>query len=204
MKQIETLRQVFIRDSQISCEQSVMLVFSIQLYDLYSPQLPLSPSLSINSPPSFPVWTQCVCVWGGGGFGIHLETIFCGSFTLCTVYDQIQNLKIDKPSQTKAWKGWGLRQINTCRKVPIQDNIFRWRYFDILYCLLWVLSFFALYHQLYPSPETFLLKYDVQIRPISSVLFWVERNSCSLLLYIGWNPTSEAKPEEIILRKGLT
>jgi hypothetical protein len=31
-----------------------MLVFSTQLGDMYSPQLPLSPSLWFNSPPPFP------------------------------------------------------------------------------------------------------------------------------------------------------
>ncbi len=46
------------------------------------------------------------------------------------------------------WGGYGvlgLRQISTWRKVPLQV-FFRWRHF--LHCLLWVLSFYALWTQL--------------------------------------------------------
>jgi hypothetical protein len=46
------------------------------------------------------------------------------------------------------WGGYrvlGLRQINTCRKVPLQVNFLD---DDILHCLLWVLSFYALWTRL--------------------------------------------------------
>jgi hypothetical protein len=51
----------------------------------------------------------------------------------------------------------GLRQINTCRKVPLQINFLD---DDILHCLLWVLSFYActssisLYLSISPLPRS--------------------------------------------------
>ncbi len=54
----------------------------------------------------------------------------------------------------------GLRKINTCHKVPLQVNYFRWH---ILHCLLWVLYFYwwapLILYQLdtwpMPSPDKF-------------------------------------------------
>ncbi len=104
-----------------------MLVFSSQICDLYSPLLPLSPSLWLNStppPPPLPVWISilyiripCV-IGGGGGYGILLETIFYRSFTHCIWPDHPKG-------------GWGVWQINTCRKVPLQVNFFRWWHFAL-------------------------------------------------------------------------
>jgi hypothetical protein len=74
------LLQVIIRVHRLKlatfCILSVMLVFSTQLCDLYSPLLHLSPSLLFSSPPSpFPcankytVYTYKVCK-GGEGSGV--------------------------------------------------------------------------------------------------------------------------------------
>ncbi len=55
------LRQVFIRFYRlkpISCIHSVMLVVSTQLFDMYSPLLPLSFSLWFNSFPPSSVWVS--------------------------------------------------------------------------------------------------------------------------------------------------
>jgi len=86
-----------------------MLVFSTQLCEL----LPLLPfSLVQLSPPSPP-------------------------FLFESVYTVLYTCK-----QGVTWRGGGygvlgLRQINTCRKVPLLVNLDG----DILHCLLWVLSF---------------------------------------------------------------
>ncbi len=88
-----TLRQVFIRvyRLEISCVNSVVLVFSNQLCDMYS-TLPCCPSplFSVSTSPPFPPppfpgvnkYTVHICVYsackGGGGLAIS-----CRSFTPC-------------------------------------------------------------------------------------------------------------------------
>ncbi len=53
---------------------------------------------------------------------------------LHSVSDQIQKLEPTKliyhPNQNLGSEG-GLRQINTCRKIPLQVNFFRWRLFAL-------------------------------------------------------------------------
>ncbi len=96
-----TLRQVFIRVYRLEI-QSVMLVFSTQLCELS-------------------------CLGGVGRCWVLLETIFCRSFTLCFWPDSEPTKLLDRPKQKNRW-GEGLRQVNTCRKVPLQVNFFRWRH----------------------------------------------------------------------------
>ncbi len=112
-----TLRQKFIT-VYVDWKQSVMLVFSTQLCEL----LPLQPSLWFNSPPPFLFSKYSIdrqCVWLGGGRGG--VTIFCRRLTL-RIWPVLQPEKrLDHPKQ-KPRSGGGLRQINTCRKVPLQVN----------------------------------------------------------------------------------
>jgi hypothetical protein len=69
-----TLLQVFIRVYKLEIARSVILVFSTQLCDLYSPLVPLSPSLKFNSLPPLPCvnkYTVHVTVCRGwGGYGV--------------------------------------------------------------------------------------------------------------------------------------
>ncbi len=92
-----TLRQVLIRVFRLEI-QSVILVFSTHLCELFS----LSPSLCFNStPPPPPSQTAEVtdCEWlgGGGGCWILLETIFYRSLTLCTWPDSEPTKLLDHP-----------------------------------------------------------------------------------------------------------
>jgi len=64
-----------------------------------------------------------------GGYWVVLETIFCKSLTLWPD-SQPTNL-LDHPKQ-KSRSGGDLRQINTCHKVLLQVNFFRWRHFALL------------------------------------------------------------------------
>jgi hypothetical protein len=69
-----------------------MLVFSTQLCDLYSTLVPLSPSLWFSAPPPPPSLCELVC---------------------CIQVYSVRG------------EGYGvldLRQLNTCRKVPLQVN----------------------------------------------------------------------------------
>ncbi len=93
-----TCKGTFIRVYRlaISCVHFVTLVFSIQLCDLYyySPLLPLSPSLWFNSPPP-------------------------------PFIDLVWRSILNTRTQCVRGGGYGvlgLRQINTCRKIPIQVN----------------------------------------------------------------------------------
>ncbi len=45
---------------------------------------------------------------------------------------RFRTYKIARPTQTKPRRGGGLRQINTCRKVPLHVNFFRWRHFALV------------------------------------------------------------------------
>ena len=59
-----------------------------------------------------------------------------------TVYlTRFRTYKIVRPPQTKTWERRGLRQINTCRKVPLQVNFLD---DDILHCLLFMLHAYRL------------------------------------------------------------
>ncbi len=76
--------------------------------------------------PPFPV-QYCiyrVCDWEGvGGCWVLLETIFCRSLTLCNWPDSEPTELLDHPKQIRR-RGGVPRQINTCRKVPLQVNFF--------------------------------------------------------------------------------
>jgi hypothetical protein len=101
--------------------QSIMLVFSDQLSSS-----PLSCSPPLPHPKVKVQYIQTVCVWEGvGGCSVvlcwrpHLQE-------LNTLYlTRFRTYKIALPPQTKTWTGGGLRQINTCHKVPWQVNFFK-------------------------------------------------------------------------------
>ncbi len=69
-----------------------------------------SPRLSSSTfpPPPFPVWISI--------YSIHVFSVYGGG----------------------GYGVLGLRQINICRKFPLQVKFFRWRH---LHCLLWVFTF---------------------------------------------------------------
>ncbi len=113
--------------------QSVMLVFSTQLVSCCPDNL-----LSGSPPPTFPeskYSVQCTehrqCVGRVGRCWVVLETIFCWS--LHSVSGQISEPRklLYLPKQ-KPRRGGGLRQINTCRKVPLQVYFFRLLYLALL------------------------------------------------------------------------
>ncbi len=91
--------------------------------------------LSCSPPPSPPFLKskysilQIVCGWEG--YWVVLETIFCRSLTLCFWQDwestKLPNHPIQKP---RRW--CGLWQISTCRKVPLQVILFRYRQLALL------------------------------------------------------------------------
>ncbi len=71
-----------------------------------------------------------------------LETIFCRSWTLIIWPDSVPTKLLDHPKH-KHRRGGGLKQINTCRKVPLQVN-----FLDDDICLVfspWVACFFKPY-----------------------------------------------------------
>ncbi len=114
--------------------QSITLLFSTQLCEL----MPLEPSIWFNShplpPPPFPVskystvYVQTVCGWKGVGvLSPHGDHILQEFNTLYLT--KFRTYKIVRPLQTKPRRG---RQINTCRKVPLQVNTFRWRHFALV------------------------------------------------------------------------
>jgi hypothetical protein len=109
--------------------QSVILVFSTPIAPLTFSLVHLPPPLPkerergrLFSQHSVKVKVQYVqTVWAGRGWGcwVVLETIFCRSSTLCFL-TSFRTYKIDLPSPNKKpRKGGGLRQMNTCRKVPL-------------------------------------------------------------------------------------
>ncbi len=96
--------------------------------------------LSGSPPPPCPfhvskysVYRQCVAGGGGGGGGcwVLLDTIFCWSLTLC-IWPDSEPTKLLHHPNWKPRRGEGLRQINTCHKVPLHVNFLRWRYFAFL------------------------------------------------------------------------
>ncbi len=65
-----------------------------------------------------------------------LETKFCRSLTLCIWPDSEATKLLDHPKQ-KPRRGGGLRQINICRKVPLQVNVLD---DDILYFGVYIVN----------------------------------------------------------------
>ncbi len=89
---------------------------------------------------------------------------------------------LDHPKQ-KPRRGGGLRQINTCRKVPLQLNFFRWRHFALLSISLIFLRampttaknicrlyFFLLHAESFPSLPDPLLSWTVSLLAVSGGL----------------------------------
>jgi hypothetical protein len=154
-----------------------------------------SPLLSGSTlPRPFPVWiryTVFTYTGGGGYMG------FCwrpySSENLRSVSDQIQNLKIARPPQKhKPGRGGGLRQINTCRKAPLQVNFA-------------LPSLSLIYLRFIPSIISISWDFPFKIRCTNTTYLFgsfLGRKERLLppFIYIGWNPTSEAKPEEIIVK----
>ncbi len=107
------LQQLFIKVHRLET-QTVILIFSAQFCEL----LPLSPSLWCNSPG--PLALPCVKVqyMAGRGWGcwVLFETIFCRSLTLSIWPDSDPSKLLYHP---KSMRRGSLRQINTCRKVPL-------------------------------------------------------------------------------------
>ncbi len=115
---------------------SVMLLLSTQFCDLYSPLLPLSPSLCFNSPPppslcKYRKYTVYTCAKGGWCWAV-LETIFCRILPLWQDSEP-KKLLYHPKQKSRKWGG-----LHACRKVPLQVNFLD---DEILHCLLWVLSF---------------------------------------------------------------
>ncbi len=98
-----------------------MLVFSTQLGEL----LPLlQPSLWFTSPPPLipsqsqsTVCRQCVAGWGWGVLSCVKDHILREFNSLFLA--RFRSNKIALPPQTKPRRGGCFRQINTCRKVPL-------------------------------------------------------------------------------------
>ncbi len=106
--------------------QPVMLVISAQLCECYPSNL-LSGSTLPPLSPSLPCVKYSIQFVAGRGWGM-LKTIFCRSLILCIWPDSEPTKLLDHHKQNPSWGG-GLRQINTCRKVPLRANCFRWRRF---------------------------------------------------------------------------
>jgi hypothetical protein len=125
------MRQVFIRVYKLEI-QTVMLVFSTQLCELYA-----SLTFSLVHIPHPSLCQSTVYkdnVWLGGRRGVlscvgdhilqELNTLYLTRF---------RTYKIARPPQKNQGGEVGLRQINTCRKVPLLVNFLD---VDILHCFL--------------------------------------------------------------------
>ncbi len=90
------------------------------------------PHTSPSSQSQSIVWTDSVR--GGGRCWVVLDTIFCRSLTPCFWSDS-ESTKLQHHPKQKPRRRGGLRQINTCRKVPLQVNFFDniWRCFLTVY-----------------------------------------------------------------------
>ncbi len=132
-----TLRQVFNRVYRLDI-QSVMLVFSTQLYEL----LPLKPSfwLTLPTPPppslcQSTVYSDSVWLGGGGGCWVLFGTMFCRSLTLCIWTDSEPTKLLDRPIQ----KPWRRRGAQTDKHLPqspytghfLDDDILLWRLYTV-------------------------------------------------------------------------
>ncbi len=102
------------------------IVSHVGIIDLSCELAPLLPSHCFTS--SLPcvnkyrdtyVFIQCVTMGWGRGLGC-LESI-CRSYTLCIWPDSEPTKLLCHPKQ-KSWRGRDLRQIYTCRQVPLQVN----------------------------------------------------------------------------------
>ncbi len=82
-------------------------------------------------PPPLPCvkvqYIPAVCGWEGVGV---LDTIFCRSLTLCIWSDSVPTKLLDPKHIPR--RGGGLREINACRKVQLQFNLFRWQRFALV------------------------------------------------------------------------
>ncbi len=81
----------------------------------------------------YSIYRQCVAGRERGVLshvGDHIVTIFCRILTHCIWPDSEPTKLLDHPK--KNYEGRGLRQINTCRNVPLQVNFFRWRHFALV------------------------------------------------------------------------
>ncbi len=82
----------------------------------------------------YSMYRQCVAGRGWGCW-VVLETIFGRSLSLFFRPDSEPTKLLDDPKQ-KPERGGGLRQINTCRKVPLQVNFLdndSWHCFLLVY-----------------------------------------------------------------------
>jgi hypothetical protein len=84
-----------------------------------------------SPPPPSLCQIQTVCGWEGVGGGV----LSCVGDHIMQEFNTLnltrfRTYKIAAPPPKKTYIG-GLRQINTCHKVPLQFNFFRWRHFSL-------------------------------------------------------------------------
>ncbi len=106
--------------------QSIMLVFSTQLVN-FCPSNLLSASPPQPLPPfpksKYRIYRQRVAGRGWGVMSCVGDYILQEFNTLFLT--RFRTYKIARPPQIKHRRGGGLKQIKTCRKVPLQVNYFR-------------------------------------------------------------------------------
>ncbi len=158
----------------------------------------------MKSPFSTVHYIQTVCGWEGVGGGVLscvvLETIFFRSLTLSFWPDSEPTKLLYHPKQNPR-RGRGLRQINTCRKVPIFLDSYIWhRFLSVYRNLSTFLPCSFVNHWLIDSHllpfcdrlfKSFLLfaitkwnRWPVQIHYYLKSRNWVKRNLCSLINYV--------------------
>ncbi len=142
--------------------------------------VPINMSTTIIFTANGEVYTLTVCGWGRGmaGFWVvldQLETIFCGSLTQYILPDS-EPIKLLYHPKQKSRRGGGIRQINTCRTVPVQviflDN-------NIWHCFLSVWSFYALTskHGSVYKPCVKCQMIEEQLQKLQSRLSWIPASS---------------------------
>ncbi len=124
-----TLRQVFIRVYRLEIQPVMVVWYFRPSFVNYCPSNLLSGSPP-PPPPPFPV-SKYNMEGGDVGCWVVLETLFYMSLTLCIWLASEPTKLLDHPKQ-KPKRGGGLKQINTCDKVPVQVNFVRWRHFALL------------------------------------------------------------------------